>query len=209
MPDVEHDRLRALEEPVEVPLEERRVARRGRAGPPRRRRRARSPESKTDTTARSRGTSSPLTQIRISSLRGSSAWSWVPVAMSPICQTSPSDRLDRRIHLLGRGDDAGAEAEVRLPVRRRARHDALLTELVHAVARRQALDVEAHDPGRDLRVRRRHHADALRDPASPSLSRVGLLDGALDGGRAADLLVEREAPGEAPSGARRRGTRRG
>ncbi len=41
------------------------------------------PESKTDTTARSRGSSSPLTQIRIDALRGSSAWSWVPVAMAP------------------------------------------------------------------------------------------------------------------------------
>src|SRR3712207_695558 len=39
------------------------------------------PESKTDTTARSRGTRSPLTQIRMSSLRGSSSKSWVPCAM--------------------------------------------------------------------------------------------------------------------------------
>ena len=48
------------------------------------------PESKTETTASARGLSSPLTQIRISSLRGSAGWSWVPVAMSPICQTSPA-----------------------------------------------------------------------------------------------------------------------
>src|SRR3954470_23971558 len=39
------------------------------------------PESNTDTTARSRGTSSPPTQIRMRSLRGSSSKSCVPCAM--------------------------------------------------------------------------------------------------------------------------------
>src|ERR671910_823319 len=38
------------------------------------------PESKTDTTARSRGTSSPLTQMRMRSLRASSSKSCVPCA---------------------------------------------------------------------------------------------------------------------------------
>src|SRR3954462_4679864 len=42
------------------------------------------PESNTDTTARSRGTSSPLTQIRTSSLRGSSLKSWVPGATTSV-----------------------------------------------------------------------------------------------------------------------------
>ena len=37
------------------------------------------PESNTDTTASARGLSSPLTQIRMSSLRGSAVCSWVPV----------------------------------------------------------------------------------------------------------------------------------
>src|SRR3954471_17210017 len=40
------------------------------------------PASNTDTTARSRGTSSPLTQIRMRSLRGSSSKSCVPCAMA-------------------------------------------------------------------------------------------------------------------------------
>src|SRR3954447_14571897 len=42
------------------------------------------PESNTDTTARLRGTSSPLTQIRTSSLRGSSLKSYVPCAITSV-----------------------------------------------------------------------------------------------------------------------------
>src|SRR4051794_8230668 len=56
------------------------------------------PESNTDTTARSRGTSSPFTQIRIRSLRGSSSKSWVPCATSVVAeraQLRSADLLER------------------------------------------------------------------------------------------------------------------
>ena len=47
------------------------------------------PESNTETTALSRGTSSPLTEIRIASLRGSSVACWVPVVCSRVHLHSP------------------------------------------------------------------------------------------------------------------------
>ncbi len=40
------------------------------------------PESNTETTASARGFSAPFTETRISALRGSSEYSWLPVVMA-------------------------------------------------------------------------------------------------------------------------------
>src|SRR6476661_361066 len=60
------------------------------------------PESKTDTTARSRGTSSPLTQMRIRSLRASSSKSWVPWAI--VQALAPRRAVDQRQVLVDHPD---------------------------------------------------------------------------------------------------------
>src|SRR3954468_9186579 len=84
------------------------------------------PESKTDTTARSRGTSSSLTQMRIRSLRGSSSKSCVPCAMGETLCRGQLDDVDaeRRAdqgRLVGAHEPTAQEHEGRCAEERRDR----------------------------------------------------------------------------------------
>src|SRR3954470_10588417 len=108
------------------------------------------PESNTETTAFSRGTSRPFTEIRMCSLRGSSSKSWVPWAIRRNPKGAPPDpppplRLAQQPQRL-RGRHVPVAARYAVEVGRHVKDLPRLDRAVNDVGH-QLLDVRAHRRG--------------------------------------------------------------